>query len=123
MLCVMAGALHLLTLGEGDFSLAWSHSVTRDEWREEWHAGPAGLQLLAAEVKGPGAGLEIPENATRIKGGWRFTPSLGPLAELVLAASGETPSGWMLCQSGDCEEIGSAAGQAITLRWQDSACN
>ena len=122
MLCVTAGAALILALGEGDFSLAWSHSVTHDAWVEEWNAGPEGLTLKTALVKGPGAGLEIPDHAIREAEGWRYTPSLPPQAELILAASGETGGGWQLCQKGSCYELGAQAGPRLRLSRQVPDC-
>lgn len=109
-----AGAL-ILRLSGGDFSLAWHHSVTKDEWTEFWTTTPEGLQLLAAEVAGPGAGLELPEHAERSAKGWRYSVDLPVQSEVLLAASGMTGSGWQICQSGMCHEVGQEPGQALSL--------
>lgn len=123
MLCVSIGAAVILALGEGEFSLAWRHSVTRDAWVETWEARPEGLRLLWADVKGPGAGLEIPDNAIRTAEGWRFAPELPPQREVVLAASGATGGGWTLCKGQVCHEIGAEQAPPLRLHIEPGNCN
>ena len=56
--CLMAGAM-AIALGPGNgFSLAWTHSVEKTEWREDWRVTDAGLVPIRAAVKGSGAGME-----------------------------------------------------------------
>lgn len=105
----------LLTLSEGDFSLAWRHSVTKDNWHEFWSFTPKGLHLNYAEVSGPGAGLEIPPDAKRIKGGWRYQVKLPAQEKLVLAASGATGGGWQICQKDQCHNLGETSSEPIVL--------
>ena len=88
------------------FTLAWSHSVERSEWQEDWRATPAGLEIVEARVKGSGAGME-PGAAARLSGGWwRWRPSLPPQRRLVLARSGAAGEGWRLCAAGACRTLG-----------------
>lgn len=110
----------VLAWPDGTVNLSWRHSVTRDWWREEWVVGAQGLVLEAAEVSGPGAGLEIPDDAQAIKGGWRYLPNIPPQSRLVLAASGQTSGGWQLCQDQSCVVLGQAAGEALVLERQHS---
>jgi hypothetical protein len=51
------------------FTLAWTNSVEKVEWQEDWRVTPQGLQLVSARVKGSGAGMEPPPEA-RLSDGW-----------------------------------------------------
>ena len=113
-LCILAGAKTAM-LAASAFTLAWTHSVEKTEWREEWRIGPAGLELTEARVKGSGAGIDPPEGAVLEDGWWVYAPKVAPVPRLVLAASGATVSGWSLCADGDCLTLGAEAGEAVTL--------
>jgi hypothetical protein len=112
-LCVAGGAtLHLAVTA---FTLAWTHSVERTRWEEDWRVGPAGLSLVEARVQGSGAGMEPPAEA-RLEGGWwRWHPQTAPRPEVVLAASGATGGGWTLCAGGVCRELGAAGTEPLRL--------
>ena len=118
MLCVAtAGAV--LALATQTFTLDWTHSVTRTRWHEVWAVGPAGLRPVAAEVQGPGAGMEIPDGAQRVPGGWRYRVQVPLQAVVLLASSGSTPSGWRLCAAGACHDLGTTEGDPLRLWWGD----
>lgn len=97
------------------FTLSWTHSVQKTEWREEWSVTPAGLQLTQASVKGSGAGMEPGANAVLKDGWWTWQPDLPIQSRLSLAASGATGGGWTLCAGSDCREIGAEAGETAVL--------
>ncbi|MBX3529565.1 MAG: DUF1850 domain-containing protein [Rhizobiaceae bacterium] len=97
------------------FTLSWTHSVQKTEWREDWRLAPAGLQLVEARVKGSGAGMEPPEGSVLKDGWWIYVPALPTLPRLVLASSGATASGWTLCGEAGCNEIGAASGDPIII--------
>jgi hypothetical protein len=104
-----------LHLAVAAFTLAWTHSVERVRWEEDWTVGPAGLSLVEARVQGSGAGMD-PGPDARLEGGWwRWRPGLPPQPEVVLAASGATGGGWTLCAGGTCRELGGAAGGPLRL--------
>jgi hypothetical protein len=105
-----------LCLAAGLFTLSWTHSVERIEWRERWAVTDAGLILQEARVKGSGAGMEPGEDARREDGWWVWQPQMPPLPQLMLAASGATTSGWTLCDAGGCRELGRQSGEPIVLR-------
>lgn len=114
-LCVL-GATKALTLAASAFTLSWTHSVEKIEWRETWAVSDTALSLTEARVKGSGAGMEPGEDA-RLKGDWWvWTPSLAPVDHLLLAASGATVSAWELCADGTCHALGAVAGAPIELR-------
>lgn len=120
MLCV-ATAGQVLALAATTFTLSWTHSVERTSWVERWQIAGDFLQLEAAQVEGPGAGIYLPEDARRTASGWSYRPRLPPLPRLTLAASGATGAGWSLCTDLDCVELGDAPGVPIEI-WAAAAC-
>lgn len=113
-LCVYAG-VKALAVAATAFTLSWTHSVERTEWRESWVVTPAGLVLTEARVKGSGAGVDPGEGARMADGWWVWQPEAAAVEELVLAASGATASGWRLCTGEGCVELGADASTPIVL--------
>ncbi|MCO5148012.1 MAG: DUF1850 domain-containing protein [Aquamicrobium sp.] len=113
-LCILAGG-KAATLAAAAFTLSWTHSVEKTEWREEWRATPAGLELVEARIKGSGAGIDPPDGAVLEDGWWVYAPTIAPVPRLVLAASGATVSGWTLCADGACLTLGAAAGETVVV--------
>ena len=120
MLCI-ATAGNLLALAATTFTLSWTHSVERTEWRESWQIAGDRLQLVEASVEGPGAGIDVPEGARMTPAGWIYRPTLPPQPRLLLAASGMTPSAWTLCTPDQCHDLGATASAPITL-WAAPDC-
>lgn len=112
--CLVAGT-KAMTFAVSVFSLAWTHSVQKTEWREDWAVTPAGLQIKTARVKGSGAGMEPGEGAVLKDGWWEWQPANPPIAELRLAASGATGGGWRFCHAGGCVELGAKAGEDVVI--------
>ncbi|MGU3400883.1 DUF1850 domain-containing protein [Brucellaceae bacterium D45D] len=97
------------------FSLSWTHSVQKTEWFEKWKITPTGLMLTEAKVKGSGAGMEPPADSKLINGWWSYKPILPEQKSVILASSGATDSGWRLCASDRCIDLGTVADAPITL--------
>lgn len=112
--CILAGG-KTLSLAVAAFSLAWTHSVEKVEWREDWRVGADGLSISRAAVKGSGAGMEPGDGAVLEDGWWVWTPDLPAVPKLVLAASGATPSAWQLCHEQDCMALGAQAGEPVVI--------
>lgn len=115
MSCLLIGAVAVALSGDR-FTLEWTHSVEKTAWREEWIVSQDGMQLQKAAVKGSGAGMEPGPGAVREGSWWVWRPDLPPQQQLILAASGATPSAWTLCDGADGRDLGATAGTAITLR-------
>lgn len=121
-LCIAAGGT-AIAIAASSFTLSWVHSVERTRWDESWRIAGDRLEVVEAHVQGAGAGIDLPDDAERAAGGWRFRPRLAPIPRLVLAASGATPSGWTLCAAGSCRELGAEPGQPIEIRAaREEAC-
>lgn len=119
-ICVSSAAM-ILQVAAAGFTLSWQHSVEKIPWQESWTARQDGLHLTQARVKGSGAGMEPPEDAVLRDGWYVFLPDIPPLPELVLAASGDTVSGWIFCAAGECHELGATASDPIRIRWCDDS--
>jgi hypothetical protein len=114
-LCLLSAG-KTVTIAATAFTLSWTHSVQKTEWRESWELTPAGLHLVEARIKGSGAGMEMPADAVFKDGWWVYAPRLQSVPALALAASGATVSGWTFCAAGECREIGSNAGEPVVLK-------
>lgn len=113
-LCVLAAG-KTAVMAVSAFTLAWTHSIERTEWQEDWRVTPAGLELAQARVKGSGAGMEPPDGAVLRDGWWVYAPQALPLPRLHLAASGATASGWSICTQEGCTLVGEEPGAAVVL--------
>ncbi|MCB5177306.1 MULTISPECIES: DUF1850 domain-containing protein [Microvirga] len=88
----------------GALTLAWTHSVEKIAWEEDWRSGPAGLELVEARVRGSGAGMEPPPDARFDNGVWKWRPAVPPQKEIVMRRSGATAD-WRICISGQCRPM------------------
>ena len=85
-LCLVSGTLAAVLAIES-FTLAWTHSIEKIRWEEDWRIEAGRLELLEARIRGSGAGMEPPEGAVLENGVWRYRPTLAPLERLRLAHS------------------------------------
>lgn len=87
-----------------DFTLAWTHTIEKIRWEEDYRVTSAGLLLGEARVKGSGAGMEIPDGARLQDGNWHYRRQLPPLQPLRL---GRTPEAgdYQLCANGQCQPL------------------
>src|SRR5262249_3674031 len=81
-----AGAVKVLAVTA--FTLAWTHSIEKVEWQEDWRITSAGLELTEARVKGSGAGMEPSPEARLVQGRFRWKPALPAMGEVTLRDSG-----------------------------------
>lgn len=113
-LCILAAG-KTTVIAASVFSLSWTHSVQKTEWVEKWTIAPESLMLTEARVRGSGAGMEPPADAKLIDGWWVYRPKLPAQKSVLLASSGATGSGWRLCASDRCIDLGIVADAPITL--------
>ena len=110
-LCLISsGVVKALSLAA--FTLAWTHSVEKVEWQEDWRVTPRVLELVQARVKGSGAGMEPPPEARLINGWFQWQPQRPPMPELVLGNSGAAGE-WRLCADGQCRTLSDIFGRSI----------
>lgn len=102
------------------FTLAWTHSVEKVRWEEDYVVREHGLEPVAVRIRGNGAGMEVPEGAVLRDGVWHYTPRLGVLPALRLARSAYTPD-YEICRQGRCRTIAQllprgASGESVEIR-------
>ncbi|GAB1717205.1 MAG: hypothetical protein NTAFB05_22470 [Nitrobacter sp.] len=86
-LCLISAGV-TKTLALAAFTPAWTHSIEKTGWQEDWRVTPRGLELVEARVKGSGAGMEPPPEA-RLRDGWfEWRPQRAPMPQLLLGNSG-----------------------------------
>ncbi|MGC2778307.1 MAG: DUF1850 domain-containing protein [Bradyrhizobium sp.] len=110
-LCLASSGV-VKALALASFTLAWSHSVEKTAWQEDWRVTPDGLELAQARVKGSGAGMEPPPEARLVDGWFQWQPQRAPLSRLVLANSGAAGE-WRICSEGQCRTLSEIFGRDI----------
>jgi hypothetical protein len=113
--CLIAGALSV-ALGAGAFTLAWTHSIEKVRWEEDYHVQGDLLLLDSARIRGSGAGMEPPDGALLRDGAWHYRPALNRFRELNLMRSEFVPD-YQVCIDGTCREmsywLGPRGGNAV----------
>ncbi len=107
-LCVVAAALSV-ALPLQSFTLAWTHSIEKIRWEEDYRIAGDRLQLVEARIRGSGAGMEPPAGARLDGGVWHYTPALPPLPRLRLARSPYVAD-YQLCWNGGCRPMADIIG-------------
>jgi hypothetical protein len=97
-----AGAVKTLALAA--FTLAWTHSIEKVEWQEDWRVTQGALELVQARVKSFGAGMEPPPDARLVDGWFQWQPKRAPMPEVALGNSGAAGE-WRLCSDGQCRTL------------------
>ena len=89
------------------FTLAWTHSIEKVRWEEDYAllpGPPPRLRALQARVRGSAAGMEPPPDA-RLQGGWyHYQPATEAPPVLRLTRSEFTPD-FDLCLQGACRPM------------------
>lgn len=104
-LCLLAAGA-TIRMGTVALTLAWTHSIEKTRWEEDWRATTAGLVLEEDRIQGTGAGMEPPPDARFDGKWWRYTPKTPPMPQVVLRRSGMTVSDWDVCINGVCKPMG-----------------
>lgn len=110
-LCLGLAALVQLALPTDQVTVAWTHSIEKIRWEEDYRIEGDKLQALAARVRGSGAGMEIPDDAQWRQGAWEYRPHLAPLQRLRLTRSTFTAD-YQLCWEGQCRSLTELLGPA-----------
>ena len=108
----LASAGVVKTLSIAAFTLAWTHSVEKVDWQEDWRITAKGLELIQARVKGSGAGMEPAADARLVDGWFQWRPARMPMPELVLGNSGAAGE-WRLCSAGHCRTLSEILGHPV----------
>ena len=95
------------------FTLAWTHSIEKVRWEEEYAVRPGAqtgappvLQALIARVRGSGAGMEPPPDAVLRNGWYEYTPrTLSPHGVRLTRSAFTADYDW--CVDGRCAPLSS----------------
>lgn len=94
------------------FTLAWTHSIEKIRWEEDYEVIPGklpgahpALKATAARIHGSGAGMEPPDDARLVAGGWyEYTPQIKTPKVLRLTRS-EFTADYDWCAGGRCRPM------------------
>lgn len=103
-LCLGLAGVIWAQIDAAEFTLAWTHTIEKIRWEEDYTATPAGLLLGQARIKGNGAGMEIPADAELRDGSWHYRRQLPPLQPLRLGRALEAGD-YELCIDGLCRSL------------------
>ncbi len=109
-ICVAAGGL-VTALAMNSFTLAWTHSIEKIRWEEDYRIEGTQLRLTEARIRGSGAGMEPPEGSVFANGVWHYDPHLPPLKVLRLTHSIYT-AGYEICDANRCMPLADSAPRA-----------
>ena len=102
-LCLATAAV-ALPLALQAFTLAWTHSVEKTEWRETWRVEGRELVLAEGRVRGSGAGMDPPEGAWLDHGVWHYRLA-DPWRERVVLARSPYVRDYDMCIAGACAPL------------------
>jgi len=107
-LCLAAAGL-VVALPLQAFTLAWTHSIEKVRWEEDYRVAGDRLQLTEARILGTGAGMEPPPDAVLKDGVWHYRPKIAPLQTVRLTRSGYVAD-YQFCVDGSCRALGDIVG-------------
>jgi len=107
-LCLAAAGL-VVALPLQVFTLAWTHSIEKVRWEEDYRIVGDRLQLTEARILGSGAGMEPPPDAVLKNGVWHYRPQIAPLETVRLTRSGYVAD-YQFCADGSCRPLGEIVG-------------
>ena len=118
--CLAVGAVVQAVLPVTAFTLAWTHSVEKVRWEEDWRIEGGRLVAAEARVHGSAAGMEPPPGARLAGGVWHYRPALPPLPELRVTRSPYTAD-YELCANRRCTPLsalvaGTADVEVVVIR-------
>jgi hypothetical protein len=102
-ICLTAGLI-AASLPLSAFTLAWTHSIEKIRWQEDYRVVDAHLVLEEARIRGSGAGMEPPAGAQFKDGVWHYKPALPPIQRLRLTHSPYVAA-YEICDASGCQPI------------------
>jgi hypothetical protein len=110
-LCLAVAAVIRATLATGEFTLAWTHSVEKIRWEEDYRVQEGALVPVAARVRGSGAGMEPPPDAVLRNGVWHYRPD-GPAHRRLRITLSPYADDYDLCWNRQCAKVAELVGAA-----------
>jgi hypothetical protein len=102
-LCIVVGTA-LFNVPATSFTLRWQHTVEKILWEEDYLIAGDWLYLVAARVRGSGAGMEPPPDAVKVGDVWEYRPRDGWHRSINLARSA-IGTDYELCVDGTCRSL------------------
>lgn len=102
LLCLASGML-VAKLATSTFTLAWTHSIEKIRWEEDWQVTRTELVLTEGRIRGSGAGMEPPAGARLQDGVWHYHATRR-LPRLALTHS-PWAAGYTLCTPAGCRPL------------------
>ena len=101
-ICVALAFSHVILAHLPDrITLRWRHTVEKIVWEEDYEMRDNAMRLMQARIRGFGAGMDLPEDATYSNGLWHYRPALPALPRVLLADS-EYGGGYEICDDRTC---------------------
>jgi len=94
------------------FTLAWTHSIEKIRWEEDYRIEHGKLVLERARIRGSGAGMEPPEGAVLRNGVYEYRPVNTTFAKFTVARSPYVAD-YELCWEGHCTGFAKLVGPPI----------
>jgi len=107
-LCISVGMATQVLPARG-FTLAWQHTIEKQWWQEEYLVAGPWLFLVAARIRGSGAGMEPPVGAMLVDGAWVYRPA-DPWRRSITLAHSEFGDDYRLCIDGRCRALSAVLG-------------
>lgn len=111
------------------FTLAWTHSIEKTRWEEDYRVlraavGALALRLERARIRGSGAGMEPPVGAQLRDGWYEYQPADQPEGPLRLTRSPYTAD-YDWCVAGACVPLVRLlpSDGGVTLLWPCEAAS
>jgi hypothetical protein len=102
------------------FTLAWTHSIEKVRWEEDYAvlATAPRLRAVAARVRGSAAGMEPPPDAHLENGWYHYTPAPAVATPMRLTRS-EFTADYELCLAQHCQLLAHwlPSDGGVTLLW------
>lgn len=110
----LAGGAELVRVAATVFTLAWTHTIEKVPWQEDWRIEDRQLRLVEVRIKGSGAGMEPAPDARLENGFYTWNPADDRRDRLVLRRSPAPGVGdWSLCVGGACRALGDIVGPDV----------
>lgn len=100
------------TIPASHITLAWTHSVEKTRWEEDYAIRDGRLVVTAARVQGSGAGMEPGADGKPRGDWWEYKPTTPPLPKITFANSTYTVD-YTLCANGKCRPLGEWLGKGV----------
>lgn len=111
-ICLGMATVIQVAIPSSEITLAWTHSIEKIRWEEDYRVEYNQLKLTTARIKGSGAGMEIPDDALSQNGWWYYQPRLAKLNKLILTRSNYTAD-YEICWNQRCQSLEALLGPFV----------